>query len=349
MNKSTPSILYVPKPGVIHTNQNPMTTKKISLSLSFLLICAVGANAQEDKAQRDAATAAMQAKTAADTTGKLWTKGGTIQLNMSQVNLTNWTAGGFSSVSGIAMFNGFANRKKGRFAWDNSAALAYGLLAQDKHDAVKTDDRIELNTKYGYELKKAWYLAALAQFKTQFTEGKDAATDARISDFMAPAYLLIGLGADYKPNDHFSAFISPATARFTFVGDQQLADAGAFGVDAATYDAQGVKLTNGASSLFEFGGYVRLMYTHDLAKNINFLTRGDIFTNYLKDPQNMVVNWETLFTFKVNNWFAATLNTLLIYDDKAQIMKPWGDTNEQYVGKGTQFKETIGLGITLKL
>ncbi len=325
--------------------------KKTTLSLSFLLLFAIAANAQEDKAQRDAAAAAMQAKTAADTTGKIWTKGGTFQLNMSQVSLTNWSAGGFSSVSGIAQFNAFANRKKGRFAWDNSVALAYGLLAQDGQDAVKTDDRLELNSKYGYELKKSWYLALLGQFKTQFTEGKDAATGTRISDFMAPGYLILGLGIDYMPNDHFSAFISPATAKFTFVNDQGLADKGAFGVDPATYSygVDTVKLTNGANSLFEFGGYVKLMYQHDLAKNINFLTRADFFSNYLKNPENIVVNWETLFTFKVNDWFAATLSTMLIYDDKTQILKPWEDTPLFYVGKGTQFKEAISLGIMLKI
>jgi hypothetical protein len=315
-----------------------------------LLAAACGPlHAQEDKTERDANAATMQTKTAADSTGKVWTKGGTIQLNMSQVSLTNWAAGGFSSVSGIGQFNAFANRKKGRYAWDNSVALAYGLLAQDGQDAVKTDDRIELNSKLGYELKKAWYLAALAQFKTQFTEGKDAATGAKISDLMAPGYLILGLGADYKPNDHFSAFLSPATAKFTFVGDQTLADAGAFGVDPATYDTLGNKLTSGANSLFEFGGYVKLMYTHDLATNINFLTRADFFSNYLKNPQNIDVNWETLFTFKVNSWFAATLSTMLIYDDDTQIMKPWEGTQQQYVGKGTQFKETIGLGVILKL
>ena len=26
------------------------------------------------------------------------------------------------------------------------------------------------------------------------------------------------------------------------------------------------------------------------------------------------MTWETLWTFKVNEWFAATLNTMLIYD-----------------------------------
>lgn len=327
-----------------------MQMKKTILPLTIVLLAATAAQGQEDKTQRDAAVAVMQAKTAADTTGKIWSTGGTFQLNMTQVSLTNWAAGGFSSVSGIGQFNGFANRKKGRFAWDNSVALAYGLLAQDSQDAVKTDDRIELNTKYGYELTKAWYLAALAQFKTQFTEGLDSETGARISNFMAPGYLILGLGLDYKPNEHFSAFISPATAKFTFVSDQDLADAGAFGVDPATFDElTGEQLTSGASSLFEFGGYVKLMYTHDLAKNINFLTRADFFSNYLKNPQHIDVNWETLFTFKVNSWFAATLNTLLIYDDDTQILKPWGDTDLNYVGKGTQFKETIGLGVILKL
>lgn len=323
--------------------------KRPLLSLALVLAFTAGAYAQEDKAQRDAAVAAMQAKAEADTTGKPWTRGGTIQLNMSQVSLTNWSAGGYSSVSGIAQFNAFANRKSGRHAWDNSVALAYGLLAQEDQDVVKTDDRIELNTKYGYELKESWYLAALAQFKTQFTEGIDGATGARISDLMAPGYLIMGLGIDYKPNDNFSLFISPATAKLTFVGDQALADAGAFGMDPATYDEGGAKLTSGSNSLFEFGGYVKMMYTRDIAKNINFLTRADFFSNYLKEPQNIDVNWETLFTFKVNDWFAATLSTLLIYDHDTQIAKPWGDTGLTYAGKGTQFKETIGLGITLKL
>ena len=321
---------------------------KIILTTALLALAGSAVQAQENKAERDVNAASMQAKSAADTTGKLWTKGGTFQLNMSQVSLTNWSAGGFSSVSGVGLFNGFANRKKDRHAWDNSVALAYGLLSQEKQDPVKTDDRIELNTKYGYELGKSWYLAALAQFKTQFTEGKNA-EGGRISDFMAPGYLVLGLGMDYKPSDHFSAFISPATAKITFVNDQVLADAGAFGVDPATYDTLGNKLTNGKNSLFEFGGYVKMMYTRELAKNINFLTRADFFSNYLKDPQNIVVNWETLFTFKVNSWFAATLSTMLIYDDKTQIMKKWENTELLYAGKGTQFKEAIGLGITIKL
>jgi hypothetical protein len=33
------------------------------------------------------------------------------------------------------------------------------------------------------------------------------------------------------------------------------------------------------------GGYVRLQYKKELAKNITFLTRGDLFSNYLRNPR----------------------------------------------------------------
>lgn len=328
-----------------------MTAKTPILPLLLICITSTAVQGQVNADERDATAAALQARSDADTT-KLWTTGATVQLNMSQVSLHNWSAGGYSSVSGVGLFNGSANRKKGRHAWDNSLSLAYGILAQEGREVLKTDDRIELNSKYGYEFSKAWYLAALAQFKTQFTIGRDPDSRQLISDLMAPGYLVFGLGMDYKPNDRFSVFMSPATAKVTFVNNQKLADAGAYGVDPAVYDANtGELISAGANSLFEFGGFVKMMYTQDLAKNINFLTRVDFFSNYLKDPEKVVVNWETLFTFKVNDWFAATLNTMLIYDDKSQILKPWGEgaPGQQYVGKGTQFKEAIGLGITFKL
>ena len=71
----------------------------------------------------------------------------------------------------------------------------------------------------------------------------------KISDLFAPAYLLLALGLDYKPNPYFSAFISPLTAKFTFVTDRQLSDLGAFGVKP------------GQTSRSEIGAYLRAIYT----------------------------------------------------------------------------------------
>ncbi len=309
--------------------------------LFAMALCAGEVMAQTDPAAREATVSAMQQRGETDST-KVWTRGGVFQLNMTQVALRNWAAGGLSSVSGIAMFNGFANKKVGRHAWDNSMALAFGGLAQEGKDAVKTDDRLELNSKYGYELRKSLYLAGLAQFRTQFTEGFDAATNTqRISNFLAPGYLVLGIGLDYKPNDNFSFFVSPATARLIFVNDALLFEG--LGPDDRVF---GVK--NGSTTEFELGGYIRTQYQKEIAKNITFLTRADFFSNYLRDPQNIDINWETLFTFKVNEWFAATLGALVIYDHDAPIAKvdPEG---VPYTGPETQIKQTLGLGITVKL
>ncbi|MBK6343520.1 MAG: DUF3078 domain-containing protein [Flavobacteriales bacterium] len=311
--------------------------------LNLAALSAISTVAQEDIDQkaRDAAAAAAAARHTTDSLDGKWQRSGVFSLNMTQVSLTNWAAGGFNTVSGIAMFNGAANWKKGRRAWDNSLVLAFGGQQIEDADPVKTEDRIELNSKYGYDLKKHWYLAGVFQFRTQFTEGFN--TDGtRISNFLAPAYGLLGLGLDYKPNDNFTVFISPATARLVIVNDELLWG-GSTDPELRVY---GVK--NGNTTELEAGGYLRFMYKTELAKNISFMTRGDIFSNYLREPGNMDVTWETLWTFKVNDWFAATLNTLLLYDHDTNLPKKDAE-GVPYAGPATQFKQTLGIGLTVKL
>lgn len=315
--------------------------------LAFLAaagLCAPAAFGQNDidAKAREAAAAEAQKRHTSDSLDGKWQKSGVFTINMTQVNLTNWAAGGFSSVSGIAMFNGTANWKKGRKAWDNSLILAFGgQHIHDGSDPQKTDDRIELNTKYGYDLKNAWYLAAVFQFKTQFTEGFNA-DGFRISNLMAPAYTLAGIGFDYKPDNKLTLFMSPITARLVTVLDETLWR-GSTDPELRIY---GVK--NGETNELEAGGYVRLQYQTDLAENINFLTRADAFSNYLRDPENIDVTWEMLFTFKVNSWFAATLNTVLLYDHDTKFLQT-GEDGVQYLAPRTQFKETLGIGISVKL
>jgi hypothetical protein len=276
-----------------------------------------------------------------DTLGPRWTTSGVFTINLTQVSLSNWAAGGFSSVSGITMFNGQANWQSGRKAWDNTLVLAFGGQRQQDGPTVKTEDRVEALSKYGYRLNNAWYLAGLAQFRTQFTEGFDA-DGRRISHFMAPGYVIGGVGMDYRPNERFTLFMSPATARLIVVQDELLWDVS----DDPEYRVYGV--VRGNTTELEFGGFVRLQFTTELAKNITFTTRGDVFSNYLRNPGNLDVNWETLWGFKVNEWFSATLNTVLIYDHDVLLPKTDAEGNI-YTGPATQFKQTLGIGLTFKL
>ncbi|NNC84100.1 MAG: DUF3078 domain-containing protein [Flavobacteriales bacterium] len=291
---------------------------------------------------------------AQDTT---WKTGGLVAINLSQVSLTNWAAGGFSSISGNAALNLFANMKEGKNTWDNTLSLGYGLLKQgDDGDVQKTDDRIDLSSKYGREAwNPKWYYSALANFRTQFTEGlgsevelSDGSTERYvISDLLAPAYVLASLGLDYKPNDKFTVFISPVTAKFTIVNDDVLAAGGAFGVDPGvvgyTEEDGFFVVEEGSNSRSEFGGYLKSSYTTDIMENVKFSTMLDLFSNY-ENPTYIDVNWDALIGMKVNDYINVTLGTTVLYDHDIKIVDEDGD-----VGPRTQFRQIFGIGFAYTL
>ena len=276
-----------------------------------------------------------------------WKKGGVMSVNLAQTSLTNWSAGGQNSVAVNGIFSAFANYKKDRSVWDNSLDMGYGLLKQGSTTGYrKTDDKFDFLSKYGQEAFKDFYYAFLFNFKTQMSPGYDYPNDSvktKISNLFSPAYLLLALGMDFKPNNHISAFIAPATARFTFVNDKALSDAGAFGVDP------GKKVKS------EFGGYIRAIYTRndfkaECLKNVSFTTKIDLFSNYAHKPQNIVVNWETLIALKVNKFISANLNTQLIYDPNITIPSDRNRNGIVEAGEGVkskvQFKEIVGIGLS---
>ena len=112
----------------------------------------------------------------------------------------------------------------------------------------------------------------------------------KISNFMAPGYLNISLGMDYKPSDAFSLLLSPVTGKFTFVLDDDLSAAGSFGLDP------------GQKSRGELGGYVKMAFKKEVLKNVTLDTNIDLFSNYLDHPQYIDVNWNLLLNFKVNDF-----------------------------------------------
>lgn len=285
-----------------------------------------------------------------------WKRGGLISVNLAQTSLTNWASGGQNSFAVNGLLSLFANYKNAKSAWDNSLDIGYGILNQgESSDFLKTDDKFDFLSKYGREAFKNVYYAALLNFKTQMTIGRDYAKDsAKISNFLAPAYIVAALGMDYKPNSYFSAFVAPVTAKFTIVNDQDLANAGAFGVTPATYDGSGNMLKKGERSKSELGGYIRVIYSKndfkgEFLKNISFTSKIDLFSNYAKNPQNIDVSWETLIALKVNKFISVNITTHLLYDDDIDIPI---DNNDDGVideaGPRVQFKEILGVGFSYK-
>lgn len=285
---------------------------------------------------RDATNGVAIAKDPNDTTKMTWKTGGLYNLTFNQAALSNWASGGDKSALSLnTLLNLYAFYQDGRRSWDNFLTLAYGMANTTSLGTRKTDDRIDLTSKYGYDLGKKWYLTGLFDFRTQFAKGynyPDAHTRILTSDFAAPAYLLLSLGMDYKPTNNFSLFLSPITVREVIVNNDSLAAVGAFGVDS------------GKKSRFELGAYASINYSSNLSKTASYTGRLDLFSDYLRRPQNIAVYMTNVLNVKVTSIISINLALTLIYDDNIKSVKSDGTAG----GPALQLQEVLGIGLAYK-
>ena len=256
-----------------------------------------------------------------------WTRDGIFAINVNQGTLSNWAAGGEQNTLGVnALFNYRVNYRKGKNTWDNLFDLALGFQnATSFGHYRKTDDHIDITSKYGRQISKNWYAGFLVNFNSQALTGYDYTTNpnVKISNFLTPGKLLFSPGFNYKPNKDFSVFISPVTIRWIFKSDSYFYGVSKFGVDSAK------KVST------ELGAYLTANYNKAINSWAAYTGRLDLFSNYRSKPQNVDVLFNNLLTMKFNKWLATNISLDIIYDDD--------------IIKKTQIKEILGLGITIKL
>ncbi len=268
-----------------------------------------------------------------------WKSGGLFGLQFTQASYSNWQAGGVNSLAGNGLASLFAAYDDGGdWTWMNTLDVAFGLNKQDSL-LIKTDDRLELKSRLDRSISDHWSISGLLNFRTQFADGYSEPgqreDSMRISTFMAPGYLITGLGFTYKPNKKFSAFLSPLTSKMTFVQDEKLSNQGAFGVDT------------GSTFRYEIGGYIDMIYKTPLMKNVDLQTSLNLYSNYLDGNYKYIdVAGEMLLFMKVNSAISANLSLNVLYDHDINI-----DTDNDGEGDGprTQFKEVLGVGITYQI
>lgn len=313
---------------------------KKQLQLLFTaILCGLAAHAQEEPAAVPAPVIENP-----------WKLKSLFGLNGTQSSFVNWNAGGRNNLSLIGFISASADYSKNNWQWKNNLELALGGMKYlDKEGTrqgmQKTDDKIDFASNLGYKVADKWYASLIGGFRTQFIDGFAYPNDSiRVSTFMAPGYTNIALGIDYTPNEHLSVFLSPIASKMTFVLDDSLANAGAFGVQDAVFNSAGDVVSAGKRFRGEIGAYFKLTYNKEVVKNVNLKTRLELFSNYANNPQNIDVNADMLWTFKVNSWLSASLNWTLIYDDDIKIRDIKGN-----IGPRTQFKSVLGLGLSYTL
>jgi len=315
--------------------------KNCARKFSVLLLAALGLTSisqaqNSSQSLQNAVNGAVITKDPNDTTKMTWKTGGLLSLTFNQAALSNWSAGGDKSALSLnSLVNLYAFYVDGRRSWDNYLNMQYGLASTTSLGTRKTQDLFDVTSKYGYDLGKKWYLTGLFDFRTQFAPGynyPDTKTKVKTSDLLAPAYLLLSLGMDYKPNNSLSVFLSPVTVREVIVNDDSLAAVAAFGVDS------------GKKSRFEFGAYASINYTSPISKTAVYTGRLDLFSDYLNHPQNVAMYMTNVLTVKVTSIISMNLALTLIYDDRIKSVKADGTAG----GPALQLQEVIGVGFAYK-
>lgn len=273
-----------------------------------------------------------------------WKTGGNYNLNIQQVTLSNWAAGGTSSFalnSGVSLF---ANYKKDNKIWDTQLNLNLGFNRQGERDfeTRKSNDNFVFMSNYGRQLSDVMYLTTqldartqlLAGFKYSRPPGSEVEIRTKISDLLSPGYLQSSTGLNYRKTyqnkGRLSVILSPFTGRFTIVMNDSLSRVGAFGVTPG----ENVRAEAGMSFAAGVTDFV-------LMENVTWRADLNLFSNYERFG-NLVVNFNSIIRLRVNKYISTRIETALIYDEEVFIRQNDG-TSKQAV----QLQNLINFGVSL--
>jgi hypothetical protein len=277
-----------------------------------------------------------------------WIKKNRIGFDISEIAFINWNAGGTSSVSGLLRGQFSQIYEKSNYNWTNELIVRYGLNKQDGIELRKTEDALQFNSALGYrkDTLSNWYHTAKLNFSTQFTNGYAYPNkEISISRPFAPAYIFLGLGAQYASKDKNKLlYLSPFTSKTTLVLDQRLANQGAFGVRKAVYDLDRNLISQGEHLRVELGFLLTSFYKKEVFKNIIMENRLSLYSDYINKFGNIDIDYELTLELVVNQYIKTNIGIHVIYDDDIKA-KENSNGEQVTVGPKTQLKQVLGVGI----
>ena len=344
--------------------------KRFFLYLPLLAAFSLSSYAQEvtdtQKAAEEAAKAFANAPKAETKVQKpkYWTNSLLTKLDFTQTSLTSWAAGGYNNVTLKSFIDANANYKKDNLFFNNRLQLDYGFLySADKPFLQKSDDRIYYEGKFGYKATKTLNYSAQFSFKSQFSnsytypvpkveEGdptKQDWMDARKlkSGLLSPAYTNVALGIDWVPTKWLTVNLAPLTGGFVVVTDEALRKTYGMKRKTGFKDTELYPEGDGAGKYyrparFEFGAQLKIDGKLQINNNFKYTSQVVLFSDYLDKPQNIRVNWDNRFDWKIAKYFSLTLTTNLIYDDKVLVKTDKYPEGKKFI----QFKESLAFGFS---
>ncbi|HEY0679138.1 MAG TPA: DUF3078 domain-containing protein [Chitinophagaceae bacterium] len=303
-----------------------------------------------------------------------WERGASLAVHVGQGGSRNWAIGAEKfSIWTAASLNVFANRKSDKCYWDNNLQLNYGFVNTHSGGFRKTDDKIDFTTKPGLSLFSKAGVALLVNFRSQFYDGNNynylnQGLRRKISSFMAPGYLHVAPGFDWKPSSSFSILVTPISGKFTFVTNEPYSYSFQGGVIPDQYQTDGsgqyekpLAINYGVDPQkevrFEIGAFASANFNKEIVKNVSWKSKLDLFSGYSKrteffgpgfasqrdidefHPEKVDVYWTNSILMKVNKFLNVSYDFDLIYDDDVRMFGPSGNV------AAMQFRSMLGVGV----
>ncbi len=264
-----------------------------------------------------------------------WLNKFTTNIQFSQAYVSpNWYQGGNNSLNLIADFKYesklntkfhpnllFENFFQWRTALQNTPDDPYRKYSL-------TENRFQINTKFGYKAAHNWYYTITGMLKTPILNGYKKGTQTRTASFLSPGELNFGAGMTYNmttQNKKFSlgVTLSPISYNLKTCIDKKINET-SFGIK------------EGHKALHSYGSSAEITWSWNICYNVSWSSRIFAFTNY----DYFQGDWQNQFKFTINRFLTANLNVDLRYDTSAGSDSYWHKL---------QLREIFSLGFTYTL
>ena len=257
-----------------------------------------------------------------------WTQAASVSLQFTQNYISqNWYKGGESNnsmLSGLDISLNYNDQQ--RIQFDNRLEWKLGFISSrsDSVHKYKTNtDQLRLTSKLGLKAFYSWFYTVQVEFSTQVMGSYKTNSKEVVSSFMAPGYLKVDFGMDFKKNLKnftFSSVISPLSYKLTYVGDEDV-DVTKFGVE------------EGKKSKNDIGSNLQINSKWTIIPSVVWESRLSYYTTYKRAE----AEWENTFNFQLNRYLSTKLFVHARYDDGVEK-----EDDDSYI----QLSELLSFGLS---
>ena len=241
---------------------------------------------------------------------KPWSKNGNVKLQFSQTYISpNWSKGGESNMAGLATIfleANYSNLKNIQFDNNMEAKIGLNTVSSDSLRNLNiSTDQLKATTKLGVKMYNDFFYSLSGEFTTQILNNYKSNTMKRMSSFLSPAKLFVGLGVDYKKTDKkkgytLSVNLAPMTCKLNYLQDIKNFDASSYGIEEGKHFGT------------ELGSKVTTTLTWKFSEQVQWQSKFYYFSDYTYIDSE----WENTLDLNLNRLFTTTIFMHLKYDDR---------------------------------